>query len=102
MMPLTLPFVMPVLANLGYDPRLVGSHVCGFDRNRTRQPSIWIKFVYDSWSSSSIFRYVYSQELLAALRNDDFDGVDSDFLSEIGALVAKDPILNALEEKWDY
>jgi TRAP-type C4-dicarboxylate transport system permease large subunit len=67
MMLLTLPFVMPVLANLGYDPRLVGSHVCGFDRSRTRHPSIWSKFVYDSWGSSPIFRYVYSRSSLPLL-----------------------------------
>jgi len=71
----------------------VGSYFCCLDRNRTRHATIWSKSVYDSWGSSPIFRYVYSQELLAALRNDDFDGVDFDLLSETGPLAAKDSVL---------
>lgn len=71
----------------------MGSYFCGLDRNRTRHPSIWFKFVYNSWSSSPIFRYVYSQELYAALRNDALDGVDSDLLSETGSLAAKGSVL---------
>ena len=80
----------------------MGGYVCCPDRNRARHPSIWIKFVYDSWGSSSIFRCIYSQELLTTLGNDDFDGVDFDLLPETGPLAAKGPVLNTMEEKWDY